>query len=119
VLHIPSLERNLISINKVSDAGVHTLFQKDSCNMVRGVMVLMRGFRIGTLYKMLWNVDSTRCNNIASPKLVANTTQPESMSTQLDLTQAKLVQTDSTRHVDIDSNMLWHKRMGYIGEKKN
>ena len=43
VLHISSLERNLISISKMSDVGVHTLFQKDSCKMVRGVMVLMKG----------------------------------------------------------------------------
>jgi hypothetical protein len=29
VLHISSLEINLISINKMSDVGVHTMFQKD------------------------------------------------------------------------------------------
>jgi hypothetical protein len=43
VLHIPGLERNLIFVSKMSDAGVHTLFQKDSCKMVRGAMVLMKG----------------------------------------------------------------------------
>jgi hypothetical protein len=49
VLHILGLERNLISIIKMSDAWVHTLFMKDSCNMVIGVMVLMKGFWIGTV----------------------------------------------------------------------
>jgi hypothetical protein len=58
VLHIPSLERNLIYVSKMSDAGVHTLFHKDSCKMVRGEMVLMRGVRIGTQYKLLGDVDS-------------------------------------------------------------
>jgi hypothetical protein len=60
VLHIPGLEINLISVSKMSDAGVHTLFQKDLCKMVIGAMVLMKVFRIGTLYKLLGNVDSTR-----------------------------------------------------------
>jgi hypothetical protein len=41
VLNIPGLERNLIYVTKMSDGGMHTLFQKDSCKMVRGAMVLM------------------------------------------------------------------------------
>jgi hypothetical protein len=64
VLHILSLELNLISISKMSDARVHTLFQKDTCKMVRGEMVLIKGVQIGTLYKLLKNVNSTGCNNI-------------------------------------------------------
>ena len=60
MLHIPGLEINLIYVSKMSDARVHTLFQKDSCKMVRGVMVLMKLFWIGTIYKLLRNVDSTR-----------------------------------------------------------
>jgi hypothetical protein len=58
VIHILGLERNLIYVSKMSDLGVHTLFQKDSCEMVRGEMVLMKGVCIGTLYKLLWNVNS-------------------------------------------------------------
>ena len=68
VLHIPGLERNLIYVNKMSDTGVHTLFQKDSCKMLRGVMVLMKGVQIGTIYKLLGSVDSTGCNNIVVPE---------------------------------------------------
>jgi hypothetical protein len=64
VLHIPSLERNLISVSKMTDAGVHTLFHKDTFEMVRGAMVLIKGVRIGALYKFLRNFDSTGCNNI-------------------------------------------------------
>jgi hypothetical protein len=71
------------SVKKISYAGVHTLFHKDTCNMVRGMMVLMKGFRIGTLYKLLGNVDSTRCNNIIVPEV-------ESTSTQLGLSRFNL-----------------------------
>eukprot|EP00253_Pinus_taeda_P002527 PITA_02527 len=52
VLHIPALARNLISVSKLDDAGVKTVFEKDTCKMVRGALVLMRGVRIGTLYKL-------------------------------------------------------------------
>eukprot|EP00253_Pinus_taeda_P026071 PITA_26071 len=49
VLHIHALARNLISVSKLDDAGVKTVFEKDTCKMVRGALVLMRGVRIGTL----------------------------------------------------------------------
>eukprot|EP00253_Pinus_taeda_P021493 PITA_21493 len=52
VLHIPALARNLISVSKSDDAGVKTVFENDTCKMVRGALVLMRGVRIGTLYKL-------------------------------------------------------------------
>jgi hypothetical protein len=58
VLHILSLERNLIFFSKMSDARVHTIFHKDSCKMVIGVMVLMKGVMIGTLYNILGSFDS-------------------------------------------------------------
>jgi hypothetical protein len=48
VLHILGLARNLIYVSKMSDAGVHTLFQKDSCKMVKGAIALMRGVWNGT-----------------------------------------------------------------------
>lgn len=34
VLHIPNLARNLVSVRKMSDVGVHTIFGKDRCKMV-------------------------------------------------------------------------------------
>ena len=49
VLHIPPLARKLISVSKMDDAGVKTVFKKDSCKMVREALVLMRGVRTGTL----------------------------------------------------------------------
>jgi hypothetical protein len=35
----------------------------------QGVMVLMKGVWIGTLYKLLGNVDLTGCNNIVVPEV--------------------------------------------------
>ena len=41
VLHIPALARNLISVSKMDDAGVKTVFEKNTCKMVLGSLVLM------------------------------------------------------------------------------
>jgi hypothetical protein len=100
----------MIYVNKMSDDGVNTLFQKDLFKMVRGEMVLMKGVWIGTLYKLLGSVDSVGCNKIFSPEF-------DSTLTLLNLTWAESVQTDLTRHDKIDLTMLWHERMGHNGEK--
>jgi hypothetical protein len=34
VLHIPGLARNLISVSKMDDVGVKTVFEKETCSMV-------------------------------------------------------------------------------------
>jgi len=52
VPHVPALARNLIFVSKLDDVGVKTVFEKDTCKMVRGALVLMQGVRIGTLYKL-------------------------------------------------------------------
>jgi hypothetical protein len=86
----------------MSDVWVHTLFQKDSCKMVKGTMILMKGIQIGSLYKLLGNVDSTGCNNIISSEVDSTgcnnmvASEVISTSTQLNLTQAESIQTDST-----------------------
>jgi hypothetical protein len=43
VIHIPSLARNLIYVRKMDNAGVKTIFEKETCKMVRGEMVLLKG----------------------------------------------------------------------------
>jgi hypothetical protein len=108
VLHILGLVRNLIFVSNMSDAGVHNLFQKDLCNMVRAYMVLMKGFRIKTLYKLIGSVDLTGCNNIIVPEV-------DSTLTRLESTQSESIQTDSTSNHKFDPTMLWHKRTGHIG----
>jgi hypothetical protein len=63
VLHIPKLARSLISVSKLDDAGVDTVFGKGTCKMVRGAMVLMRGVQCGTLYKLLGSIYTNGCNS--------------------------------------------------------
>jgi len=46
VLHIPASARNVISIRKLDDAGVKIVFEKDTCKMVWGALVLMPRFQI-------------------------------------------------------------------------
>jgi hypothetical protein len=49
VLQIPKLARSLISISKMDDVGVDIVFGKNTCKMVQGAIVLMRGVQCGTL----------------------------------------------------------------------
>eukprot|EP00253_Pinus_taeda_P033001 PITA_33001 len=94
VLHIPALARNLIYVIKLDDAGVKTVFEKDTCKMVQKTLVLMRGVRIGTLYKLQGSIVIDGCNS----SLV-----PESGTENLVVSEEK--------------TMLWHQRLGHIGEK--
>jgi len=68
VLHIPALARNPISISKLDDAGVKIVFKKDTCKMVQGALVLMRGVRIGTLYKLQGSTLIDGCNSSVVPE---------------------------------------------------
>ena len=94
VLHIPALARNLISVSKLDDAGVKTVFEKDTCKMVRGALVLMWGVWIGTLYKLQGSTVVDGCNSSMVPENGAE----------------NLV-------VSGEKTMLWHQRLGHIGEK--
>ena len=71
VLHILGLARNLIYVSKMDDAGVKTVFEKGTCRMVRGVMVLLKGVRIGTLYKLQGITISNGCNSSIVPDIGA------------------------------------------------
>eukprot|EP00253_Pinus_taeda_P028948 PITA_28948 len=94
VLHILALSRNLISISKLDDAGVKTMFDKDTCKMIWGALVLMRGVRIGTLYKLEGSSVIDGCNSSVVPEGGAE----------------NLV-------VSGEKTMLWHQNLGHIGEK--
>ena len=52
ILHIHGLARNLLSVSKLGDVGVQIVFSSDGCKMTRGSMVLAKGVRMGTLYKL-------------------------------------------------------------------
>lgn len=94
VLHILALARNLISISKLNNARVKILFEKDTCKMVRVALVLMRGVRIGTLYKLQGSTIVDECNNYVVHKSGAK----------------NIV-------VSGEKTMLWHQRLEHIGEK--
>ena len=71
VLHIPGLARNLIFVRKMDDARVKSVFEKETCRMVRGAMVLLQGVRIGTLYKLQGITISSGCNASIVPNIGA------------------------------------------------
>eukprot|EP00253_Pinus_taeda_P005980 PITA_05980 len=68
VLHIPALARNMISVRKLDNAGVKTMFEMDTCKMVQGALVLMLGVWIETLYKLQGSTVVDGCNNYVVPE---------------------------------------------------
>jgi hypothetical protein len=97
VLHIPVLARNLIYVTKMDDARVKTIFEKKTCRMVRGAMVLLKGVWFGTLYKLQGSTISDGCNS----------------SIVLDIG----FEEERTPTVSGEKVMLWHQRLGHIREK--
>jgi hypothetical protein len=97
VLHIPGMAKNLIFVSKMEDAGVKTIFEKGTCRMVRGAMVLKKGVRFGTLYKLLGNTISDGCNSSIVPDIG--------------------VEEEITLTVSGEKVMLWYQRLRHIGEK--
>ena len=85
VVHILDLERNPISVSTMEDTGVRSVFEKDTCKMVRGAMVLMQVIKIGTVYKLLGKTNGNSCNQVAYPK------------------------SDDILSCVTDSTMLWHQ----------
>ena len=97
VLHIPGLSINFISVRKMDDAGEKTIFEKEICRMVRGTMVLLRGVRFVTLYKLQGITISDGCNSSNVPDIG--------------------VEEEKTPTASREKVMLWHQRPGHIGEK--
>ena len=94
VLHIPALARNLISVSKMDNASVKIVFEKYACKMVRGALVLIRGVRTGTLYKLQGSTIIDGCNSYVVPE-----SRAESLA------------------ISGENTMLWHQRLGHIGDK--
>jgi hypothetical protein len=97
VLHIPGLAINLIYVSKMDDAGVKTISEKETCTMVRGAMVLLKGDRFGTLYRLQESTIIDGCNS----------------SIILDIG----VEEERTPTIFGEKVMLWHQRLGHIVEK--
>jgi hypothetical protein len=97
VLHIPSLAKILIFVSKMDDAGVKTIFEKETCRMVRGAMVLLKGVWFGTLYKLQGSTIGDGCNSSNVPDIG--------------------FQEERTPTVSREKVMLWNQRLGHIREK--
>jgi hypothetical protein len=69
VLHIPILSRNLIYVRKMDDARIRTIFEKETYRMVQGEMVLLKGVRFRTPYKMQGSTISDGCNSSIVPDI--------------------------------------------------
>jgi hypothetical protein len=97
VPHIRRLAINLIYVSKMDDAGVKTIFEKENCRVVRGVMVLLKGVQFGNLYKLQGNTISDGCNS----SIVHDIGFEE----------------ERTPTVSGEKVMLWHQTLGHIREK--
>jgi len=73
------------------------IFNKESCKMVREAMVLTRGIRTRTLYKLEASTMSDGYNSYVVGEDSSETKRNPSSP--------------------IEKTMLWHQRMGHIGEK--
>ena len=51
--HVLSLKRNLISIGQLDDEGFVTTFVNGCWKITKGVMVIARGSKMGTLYMIV------------------------------------------------------------------
>ena len=86
--------------------------------MVRGVMVIARGSRLGTLYQL--DAYLVECNS-TSDKTIKRTTllEKERVSLSIDghgfWVPKGALSTESK--LPIEKTMLWHWRLGHIGEK--
>jgi hypothetical protein len=97
VHHILGLARNLIFVRKMDDAGLKTIFEKETCRMVKGGMVLLKRVQFGTLYNL---EGSTICDGY-------NSSIVPYIGFEEEITSA----------VSGEKAMMWHQRLGHIGEK--
>jgi hypothetical protein len=97
VLHILGLDKIFIFVSKMDDVGLKTIFEKETCRMVQRAMVLLKGVWFGTFYKMQGRTISDGCNSSIVPDIG--------------------VEEERTPIVSGEKVMLWHQRLGHMGEK--
>jgi hypothetical protein len=78
----------------MSGASVHALFERYTCKMARGEMVLLMEVRIATLYKLMRSTITVRCNNT----IVLDN------------------ETNRTPTLLVGKAMFWHQRKSHVGE---
>jgi hypothetical protein len=81
----------------MDDAVVNTIFEKKTCMMVRGAMVLLKGVQIGTLCNMKGLTIGDECNSSIVPNIGA--------------------QEEETPTIYREKVMLWNQRLRHIREK--
>jgi hypothetical protein len=69
VMQIPRLASNFSFVSKMDNVGVKIVFEKETCKMFQGAMVLLRGVWIATLYKLLGSNISDGWNSFVVPKI--------------------------------------------------
>ncbi|KAG9446257.1 hypothetical protein H6P81_012385 [Aristolochia fimbriata] len=57
VRHLPDLQKNLISVNKLDQEGYKITFENNSWKVSRGALTLIKGKAVGTLYPLCTKVD--------------------------------------------------------------
>jgi hypothetical protein len=97
VLNIPRVAINFISVRKMDDAEVKKIFGKETCRVVRGEMVLLKGVWFGNMYKMKGSIIIDGFNSSIVPDIG--------------------VEEERTPTVSREKVMMWHQRLGHIGEK--
>jgi hypothetical protein len=107
VMHIPSLARNLLSVSSLNDIKVQVLFFRNGCKMTRGSMVLARGARFGTRYKL--DEQAVQCNSVSGKSLKsAHGGKEGNIPNCIKSMKLKL---------PIKKTVLCHHTLGHIGEK--
>jgi hypothetical protein len=97
VIHILGLERNFIFVIKMYDERVKLVFKKETCRMVQGEMVLLKGVWFETLYKLQGRNISDGCNS--------------SIVLEIGVEEGK------NPIVSREKIVLWYQRLGHIKEK--
>jgi hypothetical protein len=72
------------------------MFEKETCRMIQGEMVLLEGVWIGNLYKLLGRTINDECNSFVVPKIGAKE--------------------EETPTVSGENTMLWQHILGHIRE---
>ena len=76
----------------MDDAGVKTIFEKETCRIFRGEMVLLKGVWFGNLYKLQGSTISHGCDSSLVPNIG--------------------VEEERTPTVSGEKVMLWHQKLG-------
>ncbi|KAL3633613.1 hypothetical protein CASFOL_022375 [Castilleja foliolosa] len=87
VMDIPSMSKNLLSVGTMADSGVNFSCDKESCKMTPGSIVIARGVRYGSLYRLLAETVTLSGGFIS----------------------------EKTKEDEQDTSLLWHQRISHIG----